>query len=130
MPKSDGPSEEVLRSLDERAAALERRAARPTGSTGVEGQAIDQAYRLIVELVGGVLVGLGLGFGVQWLHLVPAPWGLIGGVLLGFAVSVWMAKRTADRLMARAAAYTARTGPATSVPAVHPGESRGDDEDD
>jgi ATP synthase protein I len=30
------------------------------------------------------------------------PWGLIVGVLSGFAVSVWMARRTANRLMAEA----------------------------
>jgi ATP synthase protein I len=30
------------------------------------------------------------------------PWGLIGGVLLGFALSIWMAWRTANRLMALA----------------------------
>ena len=30
------------------------------------------------------------------------PWGLVGGVLLGFALSIWMANRTANRLMALA----------------------------
>ena len=40
------------------------------------------------------------------------PWGIIGGVLLGFAVSVWMAWRTAQRLMAEAKQY----GEPQSVP--------------
>lgn len=128
MPKSTEPTDEVLRSLDARAAALEQSTARPEGG-GAEGQAASQAYRLIGELIGGVLVGLALGFGLQAMHLVPAPWGLIGGVLLGFAVSIWMAKRTADRLTAQAAAETARRGPSASVPAAHPGEGRGDEND-
>ena len=34
--------------------------------------------------------------------LDTTPWGLIGGVLLGFALSLWMARRTANRLMAMA----------------------------
>ncbi|OYX77238.1 MAG: F0F1 ATP synthase assembly protein I, partial [Brevundimonas sp. 32-68-21] len=38
-------------------------------------------------------------------------WGLIGGVLLGFALSIYMARRTANRLMAQAKAL------GTSAPA-------------
>lgn len=102
-----------LRSLEERANALEKGAARPAGMGAGEGQAANQAYRLIAELLGGVLVGLALGFGVDRLTGHP-PIGLIGGVLLGFAVSVWMAKRTADRLMAQAKLENAGA-PAPSV---------------
>ena len=47
-----------------------------------------------------------LGFGVDWLAarlgVRTAPAGLLVGVLAGFAVSVWMAKQTADRLVAQA----------------------------
>lgn len=122
MPKLQDPNDEVLRSLDARAAALQKTMARPEG--GHHGQAVDQAYRLIAELLGGVLVGLGLGFAVDRLTGMTAPWGLIVGVLLGFAVSVWMAKKTADRLTAQAAAESLRSkaGPVQSVPF--------DDEDD
>lgn len=125
MSKPNTPDDEVLRDLDARAAALERNTARPAAVGGAEGQAANQAYRLIAELVGGVLVGLGLGFAAQALHLVPAPAGLIGGVLLGFAVSIWMAKRTADRLTAQAAAENAG---AQARPAAAP--IAFDDEDD
>ncbi len=42
-----------------------------------------------------------IGFGID--HFAgTSPVGIIGGVLLGFAVSVWMAWRTAQRLMAEA----------------------------
>ncbi len=115
------PRDEALRKLTERADALERRTARPTAGAGTgEGAAVNQAYKLIAELLGGVIVGLALGFGVDKITGHP-PIGLIGGVLLGFAVSVWMAKRTADRLTAQAKAENGGA-PAPSVPF--------DDEDD
>ena len=62
-----------------------------------------QAYKIIAELLGGVFVGLAFGFIVDWV-LGTRPWGLIGGVLLGFALSIYMARRTANRLMAQAKA--------------------------
>ena len=73
---------------------------------------MSQAYRIIAELIGGVLVGLGGGFFVVWAFKVPAALGLIGGVLLGFALSLWMAWRTAQRLMALAK----QEGEPTSAP--------------
>ena len=91
--------------LTARADALRARTARPT-ATGAHGTAVNQAYRIIAELVGGVVAGLALGFGVDLL-LPTEPWGLIGGVLIGFALSVYMARRPAHRLMAQAAAEQA-----------------------
>ena len=99
MSGPDPSREEALRRLNERADALETRNAPPTVDYGQ--QAASQAYRILAELIGGVLVGLAIGFGVDHL-LGTAPWGIIGGVLLGFGVSVWMARRTANRLMALA----------------------------
>ena len=66
--------------------------------------------KILAELLGGVLVGIGAGAVVDWLA-GTAPWGLIGGVLLGFALSIYMARRTANRLMAQAKAL------GTSAPA-------------
>lgn len=96
MPGPDLSREEALRRLNEQADALEARNAPKTVDYGQ--QAASQAYRILAELIGGVLVGLAIGFGVDQLF-GTAPWGMIGGVLLGFAVAVLMAKRTADRLM-------------------------------
>lgn len=105
MPKAVDPREEALRSLDERAKALkartERAASPVSGAT-----ATSQAYRILAELLGGVLLGLGIGVLVDWLAKTT-PWGVIGGVLLGFALSVYMARRTANRLMAQAEAEEA-----------------------
>jgi ATP synthase protein I len=100
MAEPSTPREEALKSLNERAAALDARTQRPTGQHAGE-QAVGQAYRIIAELIGGVVVGLALGFVADRLFRTT-PWGLIGGVLLGFAVSIWMARNTANRLMALA----------------------------
>ena len=101
MSPSDDPREEALRSLNERASALGARTQSKVVSHAGE-QATSQAYRIIAELIGGVLVGLAAGVFVVWAFKVPTAVGLIGGVLAGFALSIWMAWRTANRLMALA----------------------------
>ena len=110
MPGPEESREEARRRLHERADALEARTRRKPVAQGE--QAVSQAYRIIAELFGGVIVGLALGAGIDWLA-GTAPAGLIGGVLLGFGVSVWMAWRTANRLMAQA---KAEAGELPSVP--------------
>ena len=100
MAPADDPHAEAIKRLDERAAALGARTQRPAAPHAGE-QAVSQAYRIIAELIGGVLVGLAAGFIVDRVSKTT-PWGLIGGVLAGFALSVWMARRTANRLMALA----------------------------
>ena len=103
MSKLQESREEAIKRLNDSASALEHRNAPPT-SEHLAGLAVtNQAYKIIAELIGGVMVGLGLGAAVDWLFKTT-PWGLIGGVLLGFALSIWMARRTADRLMAQAKA--------------------------
>lgn len=111
MAPVDDAREEAIRRLDERAAALGARTQSPVTSHAGE-QAVSQAYRIIAELLGGVLVGLAAGFIVDRVFNTT-PWGLIGGVLIGFALSIWMARRTANRLMALA---KQETGPLPSVP--------------
>jgi ATP synthase protein I len=100
MAPGEDPHAEAIKRLDERAAALGARTQRPATSHAGE-QAVSQAYRIIAELLGGVLVGLAVGFVIDRV-LKTTPWGLIGGVLLGFVLSIWMARRTANRLMAMA----------------------------
>ena len=68
--------------------------------------ASSQAYKILAELLGGVLIGLA-GGAILDRFAGTAPWGLIGGVLVGFALSVFMARRTANRLMAQAKAEEA-----------------------
>jgi ATP synthase protein I len=95
--------EEAIKRLAESAAALEARNARAVSYEAAGQVAAGQAWRIIADLFGGVFVGLALGAIVDW-YFHTGPWGLIGGVLLGFAVSVWMAWLTAQRLMSQAKA--------------------------
>lgn len=95
--------EEAIKRLNSRASELADTVA-PKTSEHLAAQAVtSQAYKIIAELLGGVFLGLGLGFGVDRLFGTN-PWGIIGGVLLGFALSIYMARRTANRLMAQAKA--------------------------
>ena len=99
MPKADDPREEAIRRLDERADALEARTTRDVPNYG--GKAAAQGAQLVAGLIGGPLVGLGFGWGFDFLA-GTAPWGLIVGLLIGFAASVFLALRTAQRMTAAA----------------------------
>jgi ATP synthase protein I len=118
MSEPDDSREEALRSLNARARALEAKTAQPATHEGAAAQVTGYGYRLIGVLIGGVLVGLGLGAAVDALART-GPWGMIVGVLAGFAVSIWMAVRSAQQMTAEVSkAY----GPARDLP--------DDDEDD
>lgn len=110
MPQPDPSREEAIRRLDERAQALEARTTQPTRDYGAK--AAGYGYRLMGVLLGGLFVGLGFGFAADAV-LKTTPWGTIIGVLLGFAVSVWMAVRSAQRISAEVAK---ETGPAVDLP--------------
>lgn len=103
--------EETIARLAKSASDLEARTAPPLSHEAAGQAAAGQAWKIIADLFGGVFVGLAIGFGVD--HFAgTSPVGIIGGVLLGFALSVWMAWRTAQRLMAEAN----RKGEPQSVP--------------
>ena len=103
MSTSPESREEAIKRLNEQADALEKRTERAQAHEVAGQKAAGDAWRIIADLFGGVLIGLGLGFLVDR-FAGTAPWGLIIGVLLGFAVSIWMARRTANRIMAQAKA--------------------------
>ena len=92
--------EEAIKRLADSASSLEARTVQQAHDAAGE-RAVGQAWRILADLFGGVFVGLAIGFVVDR-FAGTEPWGLIGGVLLGFAVSVWMAWRTAQGLMAQA----------------------------
>jgi ATP synthase protein I len=64
----------------------------PQASRSVQGMA--QALRLASEFAAGVLVGAGIGWGVDWLF-GSSPWGLIVFLLLGFVAGVLNILRSA-----------------------------------
>jgi ATP synthase protein I len=93
--------EEAIARLNKSASDLEARTTPKISQEMAGHAAAGQAWKIIADLFGGVFVGLAIGFGID--HFAgTTPVGIIGGVLLGFAVSVWMAWRTAQRLMAEA----------------------------
>ncbi len=104
--------EEAIERLKSSASDLEARTARQISHEAAGQAAAGQAWKILADLFGGVFVGLGAGFLVDW-FLGTTPWGIIGGVLLGFALSIYMARRTANRLMAqaKAAGVTAQAVP-------------------
>ncbi len=103
MSPTQESREEAIARLTKSASDLEARTTTEANSDAV-GQAVaGQAYKIIAQLLGGVFLGIGIGFVVDR-FAGTTPWGLIGGVLVGFAVSLWMAWQTAQRLMAQAKA--------------------------
>ncbi len=101
---SQRPSDdEALADLTKRLDALERRRVREVKKPD---EAIaGGAYRVIGELLGGVLTGLGLGWLIDK-ALNTAPWGLVVGVLIGTAASMYLVVRTASRMGTEAKAST------------------------
>ena len=94
MPQPDDRPKEALGRLGEELQAFEAARARFASS---EAHRIGEGYRLLAELIGGVLGGAGFG----WLFdrvANTAPWGIAIGVSLGAGVSVFMAARTAARM--------------------------------
>jgi ATP synthase protein I len=118
MADAPDPREEALKRLDERLDALAvQQKRKPVMQFEAEGSGF--GYRLIGELVGGVLGGLGLGWVVDRLA-GTSPWGLIVGVLLGSCLSVFVIARSAGRMSAKAEADAGGKAPAVPF----------DDEDD
>jgi ATP synthase protein I len=109
MPPPEETREEAIRRLQQRAGALEARAAQTPRDYG--SQAHSYGYRLLGLLLGGVVVGLGFGAAIDAVAKTT-PFGMIIGVLVGFGVSVWMAVRTAQKMSAEA---TRDWGPPTDL---------------
>ena len=103
MSSTKESREETMKRLSERASALEARTRTEAVATAEAQKVVGQAWRIVAELIGGVFIGLGLGVAVDY-FFDTAPIGVIGGVLLGFALSFFMARNTAKRLMAEAKA--------------------------
>lgn len=101
MPPMQESREEAIKRLQRGASALEAKVEDRASQEAAAQVATGQAWKILADLIGGVFVGLILGIGVDR-FAGTVPWGTISGVLLGFAVSVWMAWRTAKRLQAQA----------------------------
>lgn len=118
MSQSNDPHDEALKRLDAQLDAVNAQRAARDQKGKFDTSAIGSGYKLVAELIGGVLGGLGLGWLFdQWAG--TSPWGLLLGVLVGTALAMFLIARSAGRMSAQAAA---KAGPVSSVPF--------DDEDD
>ena len=67
-----------------------------------DGRILGQAWRMSTELVVSVLVGLGLGYGIDHL-LDTTPWALLIGLGLGFAAGIKTVLISADKMAEQSA---------------------------
>lgn len=103
MPKADEPNDRAPQSLDARIAAFEARKAAEKPMRAEHEKSSQDGYRLLADLIGGVLVGLGFG----WLldrYAGTGPWGMVGGLLIGMGLSIYTVVRKATKLSAQASA--------------------------
>jgi len=96
MSQPDDESQEALKRLQDRLDTFDGQRA-PKAAADPAERSMGEGYRLLGEVIGGVLGGLGLG----WLADTFAhtrPFGLIVGLLLGTAASAYAAVKSADRI--------------------------------
>ena len=99
---------ERLRQLGERIAEL--KGDKPAGPAAPDEHSQAQfAWRMVTELVAGLLVGFGVGFGLDALF-GTRPWLMLLFTLLGFAAGVQTMMRTAQEMQ--------RAPPAGGTPPV------------
>ena len=105
------PRDEALRRFDQRLETLAAAQKRGPARFDMEGGA-GAGYRVLGELIGGVLTGLGLGWLLDRIAGTQ-PLGLIGGLLGGTGVAIFLIVRSATRMSGAAAARTPRPQAAT-----------------
>jgi ATP synthase protein I len=100
MPDNDDVRSGAGKGLEDRLKAFEEK--RSQSITPAQAQELGAGYRFLASMLGGVLSGIGFG----WLldHFAgTGPWGLVGGLLIGSAVSIFTVVRTAGRMSDKAA---------------------------
>ncbi len=105
---TDAPDPNRLNELSERiAAAKKQQEPKPKEQSKVS-QA-QHAWRMIIELSVGILIGVGIGYGLDVLF-GTMPWFLVPFTLLGFAAGVNVMLKTAKELQEDNAAEAAMRG--------------------
>jgi ATP synthase protein I len=116
-PKLGDAGQDPLARLDSDLTSFEAGRRKPPSGMGAGGEA-GIGYRLLGQMLGGVLGGVGFGWLVD--HFArTGPWGLVLGLLIGSGLSIYATVRTASRAGSQAAS---KLGPALEAP--------DDDEDD
>src|SRR5690242_14151871 len=97
MSDPDEESQAALERLQSRLDTFDRERAPKAPSGDSAERSMGDGYRLLGEVIGGVLGGLGLGWLVdRFAHTTP--FGLVIGLLLGTAASAYAAVKSADRI--------------------------------
>jgi ATP synthase protein I len=110
MPEPEDLNRDPLGRLDQQLESFE---ARRGGSKVSVGNEAADGYRLLGQMLGGVLGGLGLGWLLdQFAH--TRPWGLLGGLLIGAGLSIYSTIQTALRLSAKSAERSKSQLPASN----------------
>ncbi len=65
-----------------------------------DGSMLGQAWRMSTELVVSVIVGLGLGYGIDVIF-GSKPWGILIGLCFGFAAGIMTVLRTSAKMDAQ-----------------------------
>ena len=102
MSQPDDDSQEALKRLQNRLDTFEGQRAPKVEAGGSAESSMGDGYRLLGEVIGGVLGGLGLGWVVDY-FAHTTPFGMVVGLLLGTAASAYAAVKSGER-MGRAAA--------------------------
>ena len=85
-----------LEGLEERLNAVKKKHA-PKVDDASDGTILGMAWRLSTEIIVAVLVGMGLGYGLDHL-LGTKPWMMLVGVGFGFAAGIMNVMRSAARM--------------------------------
>lgn len=110
MSQPEDLHREARERLEARLDAVEAERARV--ASGDAHKAMARGYRFLGEVVGGVLGGAGLGWLIDR-FAGTAPLGLVGGLLIGSGLSIFVAVQAAAKASRIDAA---KAGPLPSVP--------------
>lgn len=100
MSEPDDTSQEALKRLQDRLDTLTAERTPKGSADGSAERGVGEGYRLLGEVIGGVLGGLGLGWVVDY-FAHTTPFGMVIGLLLGTAASGYAAVKSADKPAAR-----------------------------
>ena len=112
MPEPPFPRDEALKRFDERYDALAA-SSRRTSRSFASDKGAGAGYRMIGELIGGMLTGLGLGWLIDR-FAGTAPIGLVVGLLVGTVGAIFLVVRSAALVSTSATANSDE--PAQQVP--------------
>ena len=100
------PDREGLKALDDRISSL-KKTLEPEARMDEHYSQAHLGWRMVIELVAGILIGFGIGYGLDWLF-GTLPLFLVLFILLGLAAGIRTMMRTAKEIGEDQAAHAAR----------------------